>query len=94
MRVMRASRSQRPILGVPMVMARALAWYLDGLFARWPFNEFWIELLATAQAGELGSIERQFGFRPAAFDIGLIDEYMQRRLYGLALLRYVFTKDW
>jgi uncharacterized protein YbjT (DUF2867 family) len=94
MRVMRASRSQRPILGVPVVMARALAWYLDGLFARWPFNEFWIELLATAQAGELGSIERQFGFRPAAFDIGLIDEYMQRRLYGLALLRYVFTKDW
>jgi uncharacterized protein YbjT (DUF2867 family) len=94
MRIMHASRSHRPIVGVPMIMARAAAWYLDGLFVRWPFNTFWVELLATAQTGELGSVERLFGFRPAALDIGLIDEYMRKRRYGLAFLRYIFTKDW
>jgi NADH dehydrogenase len=94
MRVMRASHSQRPILGVPPLMARLVSWYLDGLFVRWPFNEFWIELLSTAQTGELGSVERQFGFRPIAFDIGLIDEYMKKRRYGLAFVRHIFTRDW
>ena len=94
MRVMHASRSPRPIVGVPLLVARAGAWYMDGLFARWPFNKFWVELLATPQTGELGSIERRFGFRPAAFDIGLIDQYMQKRRYGLAFLRYILTRDW
>lgn len=94
MRVMHAARSHRPIVGVPPLMARAAAWYMDGLLVRWPFNEFWVEMLATPQTGELGSIERQFGFRPAAFDIGLIDKYMQKRRYGLKLLRYILTRDW
>lgn len=94
MRVMHASHSPRPIVGVPLLWLRSGAWFLDGLFARWPFNEFWFELLATNQTGELGTIERRFGFRPASFDIGLIDEYMRGRRYGLEFLQYIFTQKW
>lgn len=94
MRVMYAIGTSRPIMSVPLLALRAGAWFLDGLFARWPFSEYWIELLSTTQTSELGTIERLFGFRPAAFDIGLIDKYMADRRYRLELLRYIFTTQW
>jgi hypothetical protein len=94
MRVMYASHSQRPIIGLPLLAHRLAAWYLDGLFARWPFSEHWIELLSTTQTAELGTIERHFGFRPAAFDIGLIDRYMATQRYLLKMLGYIFTTRW
>jgi uncharacterized protein YbjT (DUF2867 family) len=94
MRVMHASGSSRPIIGTPLLVNQAAAWFLDGLFARWPFNERWIELLAANQTAELGTIERHFGFRPASLDIGLIDKYMRQRRYAFELLRFIFTQKW
>ncbi|HEC21323.1 MAG TPA: NAD-dependent epimerase/dehydratase family protein [Chloroflexi bacterium] len=94
LRVMHAARSRRPIIGLPLLVNQAGAWFLDGLFARWPFTEYWIEMLSTNQTSELGTIERVFGFRPATFDIGLLDRYMENRRYALELLRYIFTQRW
>jgi NADH dehydrogenase len=94
MRVMYAARARRPIVGLPMLLHRAGAWFLDGLFERWPFTEFWVEMLSTNQTAGLGTIERQFGFRPAKFDIGLIDRYLQRPGQQLGLLRYIFSRHW
>lgn len=94
MRVMHAINSQRPIVGLPFQLFRGMAWFLDGLFARWPFTEQWVEMLSSNQTAELGTIERLFGFRPAAFDIGLIDKYMQGRPYRQEFLRYIFTERW
>ena len=94
MRVMYAIGISRSFLSVPLLALRAGAWFLDGLFARWPFSEYWIELLSTNQTAGLGNIERLFGFRPAAFDIGLIDKYMVGRHYRRELLRYIFTSRW
>ncbi len=94
MRVMHAIGSSRPIVGLPLLAHRAGAWFLDGLFARWPFTEQWVELMSANQTAELGTIERHFGFRPAALDIGVIDRYMARRRYALSLARYVFSQTW
>jgi uncharacterized protein YbjT (DUF2867 family) len=94
MRVMYAIRSPRPIIGLPLLAHQAGAWFLDGLFARWPFTQQWVEMLSTPQTADLGAIERHFGFRPSAFDIGLIDRYMQGQRYMLKLLRYIFTTRW
>jgi len=94
MRIMHAIRSPRPIIGTPLLIHSATAWFLDGLFARWPFTERWIDLLSSNQTAEVGIVERHFGFRPAALDIGLIDRYMRGRRYGLNLMRYIFTQRW
>jgi hypothetical protein len=94
MRVMYAIRHRRPIIGLPLLVHRVAAWYLDGVFERWPINPHWIELLSTAQSAELGIIERVFGFRPAACDIGLIDKYMHGRRYRGEFLRYISTRRW
>jgi uncharacterized protein YbjT (DUF2867 family) len=94
MRIMHASRSPRPIVGTPLLVNQAAAWFLDGLFARWPFTERWIELLAANQTAELGTIERRFGFRPASLDIGLIDKYMRHRRYAFEMMRFIFTQRW
>lgn len=94
MRIMHVSGSQRPIMGLPLLAHRALGWYLDGLFARWPFNEAWIDLLSSNQTAELGTIERHFGFRPSSLDMGLIDQYMRNRHYALELMRFVLTHRW
>lgn len=94
MRVMHTIGSRRPIVGMPLLVNRVGAWFLDGLFARWPLTEQWVEMLSTTQMAELGAIERHFGFRPAAFDIGLLSTYMQRRWYRFELLRYMFTSRW
>ncbi|NDJ52606.1 MAG: NAD(P)H-binding protein [Chloroflexi bacterium] len=94
MRVMYAIRSRRPIVGVPLLLHRVVAWFLDGLFARWPYTEQWVEMLSTSQTAELGVIERQFGFRPAAFDIGVIDTYLAGRRFTWEMLRYIFTLRW
>jgi NADH dehydrogenase len=94
MRIMHALGSPRPIVGVPLLIHKAGAWFLDGLFARWPFTERWIDLISANQTAEMGTIERHFGFRPAALDIGLIDKYMQGKRYGFRLLRYIFSQNW
>jgi NADH dehydrogenase len=94
MRVMYAARCQRPIVSIPLLWAQAGAWFLDGLFARWPFTLQWIEMLSTLQTAELGAIERHFGFRPSAFDIGLIDRYMRGHHYALEMIPYVLSSRW
>jgi uncharacterized protein YbjT (DUF2867 family) len=94
MRVMHAIGTQRPIVGLPFQVHRAGGWFLDGLFARWPFTEHWVEMLSTSQTSELGTIERVFGFRPASFDMGLIDQYLRGRRYAGEFLRYVLTEQW
>jgi uncharacterized protein YbjT (DUF2867 family) len=94
MRVMHTIGSRRLIVGLPVLIHQAGAWFLDGLFARWPFTLQWVEMLSTNQTAELGAVERNFGFRPAAFDVGLLGRYMRRRHYVLELLRYVFTTRW
>ncbi len=94
MRVMYAIGAQRPIVSLPLQLHRAGAWFLDGLFARWPFTEQWAEMLSINQSAELGTIERVFGFRPASFDIGLIDRYMENVAYGRRLPEYVFSTRW
>lgn len=91
MRVMRASNIRRPLLNLPLLVHKGGAWFLDGLFVRWPFTEHWIELLLGSQTAELGNIERRFGFRPAALDVGLIDGYMAERRYLVAFLRYILS---
>lgn len=94
MRVMYAMHARRPIVGLPLLAHRATAWFLDGLFARWPYHEGWIEMLASNQTAELGTLERNFGVRPTAFDIGLLGNYMADRHYGFDLLRYIFSQRW
>ncbi len=94
MRVMHAIGSPRPILGLPLLAHRVGAWFLDGLFARWPFTEHWVELLSSNQTADLGAVERHFGFRPAAMDVGLIDRYMRRRRFAWELLRFAVTQRW
>ncbi len=94
MRVMHAIATQRPIMGLPFQVHRAGSWFLDGLFARWPFTEQWVEMLSTSQTSELGTVERMFGFRPAAFDMGLIDQYLRGRRYSWEFLRYILTEQW
>ncbi len=94
LRVMHASGSRRPIIGAPLLLHRAAAWYLDGLFSRWPFNEEWIQLMSSNQTAELGTIERHFGFRPASLDVGLIDTYMKNRRYAFELIRFALTREW
>jgi uncharacterized protein YbjT (DUF2867 family) len=94
MRIMHALGSPRPIIGLPLLVHKAAAWFLDGLFARWPFTERWIDLISANQTTELGTIERHFGFRPSALDIGLIDKYMQGKRYGLRLLKFIFSSGW
>jgi len=94
MRVMYAIGKQRPIIGVPLLAHRVVAWYLDGLFARWPVTEQWTEMLSTHQTAELGAIERNFGFRPRVFDMGLIDTYLKDRPFRAEMLRYIFSGQW
>src|SRR5690606_30213828 len=94
MRVMYAIGAHRPIIGVPFQVHSAGAWFLDGLFARWPITEQWVEMLAARQTAELGTIERLFHFRPAAFDVGLIDQYMPNRRYRTDFLKYIFSGRW
>lgn len=94
MRIMHALGSPRPIIGMPLMVHQGAAWFLDGLFARWPFTERWIDLISANQTTELGTIERHFGFRPAALDIGLIDKYMQGKRYGFRLLKFIFSSGW
>ncbi len=94
LRVMYAIGAQCLIVGLPLLIHRAGAWFLDGLFARWPFTEHWVEMLSTPQTTELGTIERHFGFRPASFDIGLIDKYLRSRRHRWEMLRYIFTTRW
>ena len=94
MRVMYAIGASRPIVSVPFLLLRAGAWYFDGLFARWPFTEHWVDMMSTPQTAELGNIERLFAFRPAAFDIGLIDQYLENQPYLRDLVRYAFTTRW
>lgn len=94
MRVMYAIGAQRPIVGLPFQLYRASVWYLDGLFARWPITEQWVEMLSSRQTAELGTLERLFGFRPAAFDVGLIDQYMPGRPYRRDFLKYIFGGRW
>lgn len=94
MRIMHTINASRPIIGVPVLAYRSLAWFLDGLFARWPQTEQWSEMLSTTQTAEMGAIERVFGFRPTSFDVGLLSEYMEHRHYALELLRYASTRHW
>ncbi|MBN1121485.1 MAG: NAD(P)H-binding protein [Anaerolineae bacterium] len=94
MRVMYAIGKQRPIIGVPLLAHRVVAWYLDGLFARWPITEQWTEMLSTHQTAELGAIERNFGFRPRVFDMGLIDTYLKDRPFRSEMLQYIFSGQW
>ncbi|MGF1504182.1 MAG: NAD(P)H-binding protein [Chloroflexi bacterium] len=94
LRVMQAVGTRRPLLSLPYLIVRFGGWFLDGLFARWPFTEMWADLLAANQTTEAGNIERHFGFRPAAFDIGLIDKYLNRRGYLWQFIRYIFTTRW
>jgi uncharacterized protein YbjT (DUF2867 family) len=94
MRVMHAMGISRPLVSLPLLWTRSLAWFFDGLFARWPISMLWTDMLSTPQTAELGNIERLFGFRPAAFDVGLIDKYMQRRRYLLDFVKFVLTTRW
>lgn len=94
MRIMHTINSGRPIVGVPLLLLQSIGWFLDGLFARWPFTEQWIQLLAANQTADLGTVERSFGFRPSALDVGLLTRYMKDRRYFFALLRYIFTLRW
>lgn len=94
MRVMRAAKCQHPIVGIPFLTNRALIWFLDGLFARWPVNSHWIEAFSSGQSAELGAIERHFGFRPSAFDLPLLSSYLTGRHHRLRFWRYIFTKSW
>nr|MBN1229216.1 NAD(P)H-binding protein [Anaerolineae bacterium] len=94
MRVMYAAKSKRPIVNAPVLAHKATAWFLDGLFARWPITEHWLDILMANQTAELGTIERLFSFRPAALDIGLIDRYMVNRRYVVDLLDYILGAGW
>lgn len=94
LRVMHTLGGRRPIIGLPLLAHQAGAWFLDGLFARWPFTEQWVEMLSTTQTGELGIVERYFGFRPTALDVGIMRQYMHGQRYLLKLLRYIFTLGW
>lgn len=94
MRVMHTIGAVRPLIELPLVVNKAGVWFLDGLFARWPINEFWMEMCSTKQTSELGVIERYFGFRPAAFDVPLLSTYLRGRHWGGRLLKYIFTNQW
>lgn len=94
MRIMYVAGLQRPVIGVPMLLLRAGGWYLDGLFNRWPFTTLWAEMLSTTQSAELGTIERDFGFRPTALDVAALKTYMNGRRYLLQLLQFSLSGRW
>ncbi len=94
MRVMYAIRSQRPIIGLPVLVHKWAAWFLDGLFARWPYTEHWVDLLSSNQTAELGVIEREYGFRPATFDLPVLEKYLKGRWFLLEMLAYIFSSRW
>jgi len=94
MRVMYASRSQRTIIGLPLLFHRIGAWFFDGLFARWPYTEHEVELLSSNQTAELGMIERKFGFRPTSFDLHVLQTYLRNRWWALDLLTFIFSTRW
>jgi NADH dehydrogenase len=94
MRVFHVTGSSTSIVGLPPLIHRLSAWFLDGLFARWPITESWSDLLAMSQTSELGTIERLFGFRPTAFDIGVLGSYLANRNYALELARYAMYTPW
>lgn len=94
MRVMHASKSRRPLITIPLLVHRAFAWYLDGLFARWPVTEHWVDMLSASPTAELGEIERVFGFRPTSCDLGIFQTYMTGRWYFLELVAYIFSTYW
>lgn len=93
-RMMHASGAQRPIVGVPLLWHRAGAWFLDGLFARWPFTSFWVDMLGTNRTSDLGNVERYFGFRPTRLDLEVLRSYVQQRHYTFELIRYILTNKW
>ena len=92
-RVMRASDSVRPIANVPLLWHSAAAWFLDGLFARWPYTRYWVDLLSANRTSELGNVERYFGFRPTQLDLKVLRTYMQKRRYSFEMLRYIFSQQ-
>lgn len=94
LRLMYSIGVSKPIIGLPLLTHKAGAWFFDGLFARWPFNERWVEMLSTNQTTELGTVERRFGFRPAAFDVPVLRSYMTERKYQRMMLRYILSNDW
>ncbi len=94
MRVMYTIGHQRPIVGLPMLMHRVGGWYLDGLFARWPVTEIWAELLSSNQTAEIGLIEREFGFRPRTFDVGVLSVYLRKQRHMGNMLRYITSVKW
>lgn len=94
LRVMHTIHSYKPIMGMPLVVNKAGAWFLDGLFARWPVSEYWMELCSTSQTTELGAIERHFGFRPVAFDAPLLSTYMKGKHFFAKMLKYIVTRSW
>jgi hypothetical protein len=94
MRIMHAIGCHRPLVEMPLLVNTAGVWFLDGLFARWPINSHWIQKFSSNQTAELGIIERNFGFRPAALDIGLIDQYLVRSKSMAKLTKYLLTEKW
>lgn len=93
-RVMRASGSPRPISGVPLLWHKAAAWLLDGFWARWPFTNFWVDMLGANRTSQLGNVERHFGFRPTRLDLDVLSTYMRKRRYAFELIRYILTQHW
>ena len=93
LRVMHTLGHRRMLVSLPLLVNQAGVWFLDGLFARWPITRHWIEMFSASQASELGTVERLFGFRPSAFDLGLLSQYIGRRPYLLRLVRHILTTD-
>lgn len=93
LRVMHTVGHRRPLINLPLLINQAGVWFLDGLFVRWPTTKHWIEMFSSGQSSELGTVERLFGFRPAAFDVGVLSRYVNRSHPFLRLFRYILTSD-
>lgn len=94
MRVMYAMGTQKAILSLPTLIHKWGAWYLDGLFQRWPYTENFVDLISSNQTAELGLLERRFGFKPAAFDLAVLRTYLESGKYTGKLMRYIFSVNW
>jgi len=78
-------------LSVRAPYLRAVAWWLEGILPRSPLTPRWLDYLAVSRTGELISVTRHFGLKPARFEPTL--GHLEQRRWRRELLRFIFGRQ-
>ncbi len=87
--IMRRIGVRRFPLATRQPYLRAMAWWLEGILPRSPLTPRWLDYLAVNRSGELISVTRYFGLKPARFEDSL--DYLENRPWRRELWRFVTT---